>query len=75
MGFNKLFDKNSYELRNYYNNQKSDIEEKLMNIEVLEFIYSRLNYLDLYLNNIKNEIKTLLNIICYFNFFIFLSFW
>jgi uncharacterized C2H2 Zn-finger protein len=62
---NKLFDKNSYELRNYYNNQKKDIEEKIMNIEVLEFIYSRLNYLDLYLNkslfnNIKNEIKNII---------------
>ena len=62
---NKLFDKNSYELRNYYNNQKMDIEEKIKNIEVLEFIYSRLNYLDLYLNkslfnNIKNEIKNII---------------
>jgi hypothetical protein len=62
---NKLFDKNSYELRNYYNNQKKDIEEKIMNIELLEFIYSRLNYLDLYLNkslfnNIKNEIKNII---------------
>ena len=62
---NKLFDKNSYELRNYYNNQKKDIEEKIKNIEVLEFIYSRLNYLDLYLNkslfnNIKNEIKNII---------------
>ena len=62
---NKLFDKNSYELRNYYNNQKMDIEEKIKNIEVLEFIYSRLNYLDLNLNrtlfnNIKNEIKNII---------------
>jgi hypothetical protein len=61
----KLFNKNSYELRNYYNNQKTDIEEKIMNIELLEFIYSRLNYLDLYLNkslfnNIKNEIKNII---------------
>jgi hypothetical protein len=62
---NKLFDKNSYELRNYYNNKKTDIEEKIKNIEVLEFIYSRLNYLDLNLNrtlfnNIKNEIKNII---------------
>ena len=62
---NKLFDKNSFELRNYYNNQKTDIEEKIKNIELLEFIYSRLNYLDLYLNkslfnNIKNEIKNII---------------
>jgi hypothetical protein len=62
---NKLFDKNSYELKNYYNNQKKDIEEKIKNIELLEFIYSRLNYLDLYLNkslfnNIKNEIKNII---------------
>jgi len=61
----KLFNKNSYELRNYYNNQKINIEEKIMNIDVLEFIYSRLNYLDLYLNkklflNIKNEIKNII---------------
>lgn len=62
---NKLFDKNSFELRNYYNNQKMDIEEKIKNIELLEFIYSRLNYLDLNLNrllfnNIKNEIKNII---------------
>jgi hypothetical protein len=61
----KLFDKNSFELRNYYNNQKTDIEEKIKNIELLEFIYSRLNYLDLNLNrtlfnNIKNEIKNII---------------
>ena len=62
---NKLFDKNSFELRNFYNNQKTDIEEKIKNIELLEFIYSRLNYLDLNLNrslfnNIKNEIKNII---------------
>ena len=56
----KLFNKN------YYNNQKMDIEEKIKNIELLEFIYSRLNYLDLNLNNIKNEIK---NIIKFNNLF------
>ena len=62
---NKLVDKNSFELRNYYNKQKTDIEEKIKNIELLEFIYSRLNYLDLNLNrtlfnNIKNEIKNII---------------
>ena len=65
----KLINKNSKELLNYYNNKRTDIEDKIKNIEILEFIYSRLNYLDLHINkklfdNIKFEIK---NIIKYNN--------
>jgi flagellar motor protein MotB len=57
-----LFKNNSYELQNYYNNKKKEIDEKIKNLELIELIYSRLNYLDLcinkdILNNIKNEIK------------------
>ena len=57
-----LFKNNSYELLEYYNKKKKEIDEKIKNIEIIEFIYSRLNYLDLSLNKdifnkIKNEIK------------------
>ena len=61
----KLINKNSNELLNYFNNKKTNIEQKIKNIEILEFIYSRLNYLDLQLNkklfdNIKFEIKNII---------------
>jgi len=51
-------------METYYKNNKKDIE-------LMELIYTRLNYLDLYmnkklLNNVKNEIK---NIIKPYNFF------
>ena len=62
---NSLIDKNSSEIRKYYNNQKKDIEEKIKNIELIEFINKRFNYLDLSLNkdiynNIKIEIKNII---------------
>lgn len=59
---NNLIKKNSFELSNYYSNKKDEIEERIKNIDVIDFIYSRLNYLDLSINknlfkDIKNEIK------------------
>ena len=59
---NKLINKNSYELSKYYNNKKNNIEERIKDIDLIEFIYSRLNYLDLSINkniykDIKKEIK------------------
>jgi len=53
---NKLIDKNSSEINNYYLEQKNKIEEKIKNIE---FINKRFNYLDLY-KNIKDEIKEII---------------
>jgi len=57
-----LFKNNSLELQQYYNKQKVEIENKIKNIGLIDFIYTRLNYLDLCLNKdvlskIKNEIK------------------
>ena len=60
-----MIKKNSYELSEYYNNKINNIEERIKDIDLIEFIYSRLNYLDLNLNrtlfnNIKNEIKNII---------------
>jgi len=57
-----LFRNNSFELQRYYNNEIKEIENKIKNIELLDFINSRLSYLDLSLdkkifNKIKDEIK------------------
>ena len=57
-----LFKSNLFELHKYYYKQKKEIDEKIKDIEVIEFITSRLNYLDLSVNKnilyvIKNEIK------------------
>lgn len=62
---NNLIKKNSFELSNYYSNKKDEIEERIKNIDVIDFIYSRLNYLDLSINknlfkDIKNEIKNII---------------
>ena len=62
---NKLINKNSYELSKYYNNKKNNIEERIKDIDLIEFIYSRLNYLDLSINkniykDIKKEIKNII---------------
>ena len=62
---NKLIKKNSYELSEYYNNKKNNIEERIKDIDLIEFIYSRLNYLDLSINkniykDIKKEIKNII---------------
>ena len=60
---NNLLNKNSEELKSYYNNEY--IKERLIKLEILEFVNSRLNYLDLYINtklynNIKSEIKNII---------------
>ncbi len=62
---NNLIKKNSNELSEYYNNKKNNIEERIKDIDLIEFIYSRLNYLDLSINkniykDIKNEIKNII---------------
>lgn len=62
---NNLIDKNSSEILKYYNNQKKDIETKIKNIELIDFINKRFNYLDLSFNkdiynSIKFEIKNII---------------
>ena len=62
---NNLINKNSSEICRYYNNQKREIEEKIKNLELIEFINRRFNYLDLSLNKdiyniIKSEIKNII---------------
>ena len=62
---NNLINKNSSEICKYYNNQKREIEEKIKNLELIEFINRRFNYLDLSLNKeiyniIKSEIKNII---------------
>ena len=61
----KLIDKNSSEINNYYSDQRNRIEEYIQNIELMEFINKRFNYLDLSLDkklykNIKDEIKEII---------------
>jgi len=60
-----LLNQNSHELNSFYNNKKTVIKQKIMNIELLQYIYSKFNYLDLSINkksfnNIKNEIKNII---------------
>ena len=62
---NKLIDKNSSEINSYYLKQKNNIEERIKNIELMEFINKRFNYLDLCIDkklykNIKDEIKEII---------------
>jgi hypothetical protein len=62
---NNLINKNSSEICRYYNNQKREIEEKIKNLELIEFINKRFNYLDLSINKdiyniIKTEIKNII---------------
>jgi uncharacterized protein YbaR (Trm112 family) len=62
---NDLFNKNSNELKSIYDKDKERIENKIRDLELIEFIYSRLNYLDLSMDkhifkNIKIEIKNII---------------
>jgi hypothetical protein len=59
---NNLINKNSNEIRNYYNNYKTKINNSILDIDLIEFIFKKFNYLDLCLDkklytNIKDEIK------------------
>ena len=62
---NNLINKNSNEIRNYYNSNKSKINNTISDIDLIEFIFKRFNYLDLCLDkklytNIKDEIKEII---------------
>ena len=60
-----LINKNSYEISNYYNNNKTKINNAISDIDLIEFIFKKFNYLDLCLDkklytNIKDEIKEII---------------
>ena len=60
-----LINKNSYEISNYYNNNKTKINNSISDIDLIEFIFKKFNYLDLCLDkklytNIKDEIKEII---------------
>ena len=62
---NNLINKNSNEIRNYYNNYKTKINNSISDIDLIEFIFKKFNYLDLCLDkklytNIKDEIKEII---------------
>ena len=62
---NNLIDKNSNEIRNYYNDNKTKINNAISDIDLIEFIFKKFNYLDLCLDkklytNIKDEIKEII---------------
>jgi len=62
---NNLIDKNSNEIRNYYNDNKTKINNSISDIDLIEFIFKKFNYLDLCLDkklytNIKDEIKEII---------------
>ena len=62
---NNLIDKNSNEIINYFYNNKNKINNSISDINLIEFIFKKFNYLNinqdkkLYLN-IKNEIKEII---------------
>jgi len=58
----RLIDHNSGEIGIFYNKNKDDINKIFKDIQFLEYVTSRFNYLDLHLdkkffNDLKNEIK------------------
>jgi hypothetical protein len=62
---NNLINKNSNEISNYYNNNKNKINNAISDIDLIEFIFKKFNYLDLCLDknlytNIKYEIKEII---------------
>jgi len=63
-----LIKKNSNELEYYYIKNKNQIENKIMNIDLIDYIHTRLSWLDLQLNiplykSIKSEVKSLIKTI------------
>jgi hypothetical protein len=59
-----LLNRNATELKKYFDNKKRDIDIAIKEVELFEFINSRLNYLDLQLNkflfnSLKKEIKNI----------------
>ena len=61
----KLLNTNYHEINKFYYDEKDKIEEKIQNIEIIDIIYKRLNYLDLQVNkkmykDIRYEIKDMI---------------
>ncbi len=59
-----LLNRNATELKKYFDNKKREIDIAIKEVELFEFINSRLNYLDLQLNknlfnSLKKEIKNI----------------
>ncbi len=60
-----LLNRNATELKKYFDNKKREIDIAIKEVELFEFINSRLNYLDLQLNknlfnSLKKEIKNII---------------
>jgi len=60
-----LLNRNATELKKYFDNKKREIDIAIKEVELFEFINSRLNYLDLKLNknlfkSLKKEIKNII---------------
>jgi len=61
----KLISTNSDEINQFYYDKKEQIEEKIENMEIIDAIYKRFNYLDLQINkklynNMRYEIKDII---------------
>ena len=61
----KLLNTNYHEINQFYYDKKEKIEENIQNIEIIDIIYKRLNYLDLQVNkkmykDIRYEIKDMI---------------
>jgi hypothetical protein len=61
----KLLNTNYNEINQFYYDKKEKIEENIQNIEIIDIIYKRLNYLDLQVNkkmykDIRYEIKDMI---------------
>jgi hypothetical protein len=61
----KLLNTNYHEINQFYYDKKDKIEENIQNIEIIDIIYKRLNYLDLQVNkkmykDIRYEIKDMI---------------
>ena len=64
----KLLNTNYHEINKFYYDKKEKIEENIQNIEIIDIIYKRLNYLDLQVNkkmykDIRYEIKDMIRTI------------
>jgi len=60
-----LIKKNSNKLEYYYYKKKKEIDNKIMNLDIIEYINTRLSWLDLQMNlplykSIKSEVKSLI---------------
>jgi hypothetical protein len=62
---NNLINKNSDEIKNFYLNNKNEINNYISDIDLIDFIFKKFNYIDLFLDkrlytNIKDKIKEII---------------